>query len=537
MESQDNVLVASKGMGNWKEDCCAATSHVALLPDGHVLCFTGGRVAQFPVYDEKDHTYLWSCNSPGGMGTVRKIDSPLMPGTHDYADLFCCGHAILPDGRLLVAGGNYAQANDSFIFDWNSKKWSFAGKMRVTRYYPTLVTLADGRVLVTQGTVATKSHNSDQHDVHKHGGHQHGAHGNNTKYVVVEEQEVFDPTTLSWSACGTTYDKTQRFYPRLHVLADGNVLCTSVFGEQGVVASHATCVLDVTSWKWEKLCDVPAGLGEYINYATDVMTDPEGFGWHTQSVLLPLSSDDSDTKCNERVLVLGGKCPYKLDVRAKTPSWTSLPNVPVDYDGFHHLCGAAVYLADGTLFLTGGVDERGGEYWPKPNPRILKSYIYDPKSEQWQEVKSAIRPRAYHFSAVLLPDGRVWTAGGEDHCDFSRSHPQISIYSPPYLDAKERPEIESAPKEVNYGEQFKVSYANAKSIDRVTLIRCCSMTHAFSSDQRCINMTIVHESSKSITLKVPTSPGVAPPGPYFLFLLTSDGVPSVAHVLFVGQKK
>src|SRR3954447_25408763 len=75
--------------------------HAALLPNGKALYFGGSQ----HIYDETlhsvndprlDNTRLWNPRT----GQVEKIGSP-----RPLYDLFCCGHSLLADGKLLVAGG------------------------------------------------------------------------------------------------------------------------------------------------------------------------------------------------------------------------------------------------------------------------------------------------------------------------------------------------------------------------------------------------------------------------------------------------
>jgi len=66
---------------------------------------------------------------------------------------------------------------------------------------------------------------------------------------------------------------------------------------------------------------------------------------------------------------------------------------------WHH---AATPLADGRLFVTGGLDRRTS---------LANSYVFDPVASAWTEVAPMTRDRT-HPSATLLPDGRVLVVGG-----------------------------------------------------------------------------------------------------------------------------
>jgi hypothetical protein len=104
--------------------------HMSLLPNGRVLSWGKDGVPQ--VWDPAD-------------GSFRAMPS------EDW--LFCAGHAFLPDGRLLVAGGHIAQnlgLRDTNLFA--NGKWTGSAPMQRGRWYPTVTTMASGQMLITAGT-------------------------------------------------------------------------------------------------------------------------------------------------------------------------------------------------------------------------------------------------------------------------------------------------------------------------------------------------------------------------------------------------
>ena len=72
-------------------------------------------------------------------------------------NLFCAGHAYLPDGRLLVAGGHLTDGDGidyAGTYDHATNTWTPLPDMNGGRWYPTATSLADGRVLVISGSAA-----------------------------------------------------------------------------------------------------------------------------------------------------------------------------------------------------------------------------------------------------------------------------------------------------------------------------------------------------------------------------------------------
>src|SRR5664280_733039 len=86
--------------------------------------------------------------------------------------------------------------------------------------------------------------------------------------------------------------------------------------------------------------------------------------------------------------------------------------------------------------------------------------IYDPSTDSWRAVASAVVARMYHSVALLLPDGRVVTAGNTPskgqhvawNQDPDHEEMRLEIYSPPYLFRGSRPVITSVPHEWRYGQ-------------------------------------------------------------------------------------
>ena len=149
--------------------------------------------------------------------------------------------------------------------------------------------------------------------------------------------------------------------------------------------------------------------------------------------------------------------------------------------------------------------------------------MWDPATENWTTMASQQFPRLYHSGAVLLPDGRVLTVGGNNV-------QQTEVYEPPYLFKGARPTINSAPASVNYGQTFFVETPNATGITQVTWIALSSVTHSFNMNQR-INRLSFSQVAGGLNVVAPSNANLAPPGYYMLFILNGNGVPSVAKIV------
>jgi hypothetical protein len=225
-----------------------------------------------------------------------------------------------------------------------------------------------------------------------------------------------------------------------------------------------------------------------------------------------------------KILLLGGGDPPTataevIDLNSATPTWSYTASMTVARRQQN-----ATLLADGTVLVTGG--SSGGGF-DNNNAPVYKSELWNPATGSWTTLASITIYRGYHSMALLLPDGRVLSGGG------NVGGPSVEIFSPPYLFKGARPSISSAPAEIAYGSTFSIGSAAASSITKVHLIRLSSVTHSFNADQRIARLKF-SLGSGVVNAVAPASPNLAPPGYYMLFILNSAGVPSVAKIVHLS---
>ena len=181
--------------------------------------------------------------------------------------------------------------------------------------------------------------------------------------------------------------------------------------------------------------------------------------------------------------------------------------------------------------------ERGRIYLRRCRDRnsVLPAEIWNPDTETWTKVDALQNGRLYHSTALLLPDGRVLMAGGGQLPSVPTIVDQrnAEIYSPPYLFKGPRPTITAAPAAAAYGASFDVTTPDAASISQVSLVRLPSVTHAIDMNQRFQFLNFTTGAGK-LTVTAPANANLAPPGDYMLFVLNSNGVPSVASMIRVS---
>ena len=214
---------------------------------------------------------------------------------------------------------------------------------------------------------------------------------------------------------------------------------------------------------------------------------------------------------------------YVLDTTQGTPAWRAVAQM-----AFPRTYGTLSLLPDGSVAMTGGgrttnaIDVANG---------VLEAELWSPSSETWTTLAPMHAPRLYHSTAVLLPDARLLVAGGGRFNGGTAPTDQLSaeILAPPYLFKGPRPTITSAPAQLSYGQPFNVATPSAGTIAKVVLIAPANVTHTINMNQRYVPLSFT-ASAGNLSVTAPANANLAPPGYYMLFIVDTNGVPSVSQV-------
>ena len=156
----------------------------------------------------------------------------------------------------------------------------------------------------------------------------------------------------------------------------------------------------------------------------------------------------------------------------------------------------------------------------------LGAEIYHPGTGEWRMAADSRVPRLYHSVAVLLPDGRVVTAGSNPQRRTEEM--RVEVFWPPYLFAGDRPSVTPARQEVGYGTTLAVTVPDAAAVASAALTRPGATTHSSDLEQRLVDLPVTVTAPDALDLALPASPNLAPPGWYLLTVLSTAGVPSPA---------
>jgi len=402
-------------------------------------------------------------------------------------DIFCSGITILENGNVMSTGGNVEGTTCShdasgcgttnvMLFNPTTSKWTTGKDMINARWYPTSVETSSGTVLELSGT-------------------------DSTGQWIQTQLESYNYATGGWTALPTSANLPSpdlQVYPRLTLLPTGNIFLSS--------PAQASYQLNPTTNEWSFVANV--------NF---------GYRYFAPHVLLP---------GEEKIMVAGGSpgalnggstatnTAEIIDMSQAKPAWSYINSMK--YARYNE---NLVLLADGTVLAVGG-GGGGGRY---ANP-VYAAELYNPSTGDWKVMASQQIQRTYHSTAVLIPDGRVVSAGSDNGASTQVTY---EIYSPPYLFEGARPTITSAPTTLTYASKFSITTPNASSITQVALVRPGATTHADNMDQRYVPLAFTVGSGK-LTATAPANGNMAPPGYYMLVIVNSGGVPSVMPFLYLN---
>jgi hypothetical protein len=456
--------------------------HMVLLPTGKILA--------------------WGKYETGVDGTVgarpRLWDPLLGPPTAARAIaadtmLFCAGHTLMADGKVMVTGGHKADdvgIDYTNIFDPVSESWQTGlPKMAFGRWYPTNTTLPDGRML----TMA----------------------GRDSSGKVVTTPEIWE--SGQWVKLPGAGTLEIPYYPRNFVAPNGLVFMA---GER------------VVSRWFDVDATAPGGRGKWTtgpahiwpfnrDYGTASMYDTGkiiyiGGGGNATWAQTPDARASAPTATAE-----------VIDLNSSNPQWQSAGSMQF---GRRHT--NSTVLPDGTVLVTGGT--RGGGFVDINEADAVKAAeLWNPKTNQWTTLAAQSKMRVYHSVALLLPDGTVLNGASGDamagavEVPRERNH---EIFSPPYLFKGARPTIADGPGVVGYGQTFTITTPNAAQVTDVRWIRLGAVTHAFDDGQRANTLPFTRTAT-GVDVTAPAGPNLAPPGYYQLFILNRNGVPSKSRII------
>jgi hypothetical protein len=264
--------------------------------------------------------------------------------------------ALLANGKVLLAGEHDTRTGCE-LFDPSTGTWTRTGPLNTGRGVHQTTLLLDGRVLVSGGIDYSQR-----------------------PEPIFASAELYDPATGTWTATGSMIGP--RFKHRAVLLRDGRVL---------VAGGTAT----------EPSRDPPLATAELYDPVSGIWRQTGPMNQARENPGIALLRDG-------RVLVAGGAVGNFGEYRSlnsaeiydpRTETWTETASMKQDRVQF-----PVVLLADGRVLAIGGVARPRGT-------ALLSVEAYDPASGTWSDV-APMAVRRWNHRAVLLPNEEVLVVGG-----------------------------------------------------------------------------------------------------------------------------
>jgi galactose oxidase-like protein len=528
--------------GKAGSNCKYNAIHLGLIPTGP----NQGRVLAFGIEAQPYSTWsqFWSIINVGAEGTNVALTTTY--GNYSMAlpshkEMFCSGLAWMADGRLFQAGGTYVQngfpfvfgSDMCFIYDPNTNTWTAVSpSMARGRWYPTVTLSSDDTMMVFSGTA-----DSD---------------GNCVGDTSIDTYEAWDPSLASGAGAwqvnptnGTTvFDGPGsvstpdyfRYYPRMHVLTNGRIFMSGMHVVPARLRHDKTVTLgggySITS-QWEVLTANPM-VGRRLYGSSFLFPGLE-------DVVMSSVGADYEEACRISDPHSGpivNSVQYAVATASPVPTtfWSDAESVPDETVGSTTYVGArteanTVILPDESILLIGG--ENVNSSGTPVALRDTRRFTGQPDTGSWALMASEDSDRGYHATALLLPDGRVLSAGGNDR-DFD-----YQVYRPPYLTSGNvRPALNSSPATMQYFDANPVQYSityNALPpgvvLEKIVLVAPGADTHHSDMSQRLVRltMTVTDLGGTRTKFYAPRDSKHAPRGYYMLFAVTNQGTPSIAR--------
>ncbi len=504
--------------------------NAALLPTGKVLWYSypanPNLIAAGPDAPNTAQAWLWDPVT----GHTKRVDPPLWLDPRDgqmkSANIWCSGTSFLADGRVVVAGGNleyrrpghdkeFKGLDTVFTFDPFSETWTRQPDMEKGRWYPTQARLPDGRTVILSGLDET---------------------GDTDDYPTNKQIEVFTPSPESNLRGVGTLAKMMGDRQTSGNPPDGGLYPHAFWMPSGRLLIAGPDEND--SWFLNSANTSQPLSGQW----TQPLSQPARFRLFGSAVLLP---NAPGAGASTKVMQIGGwddtRTPHRTasteTFNNTSATWQTDPAAKnLQVERAHQ---NTVLLPDGSMVTVGGgvgKDEDDGDLpgdlqqWGA-EPDQKKVELWDPTDGTWSYGAEQQEYRTYHSTALLLPDGRVVSAGDDYNGGYDQD--TAEIYEPPYLFKGPRPVISSAPQVGRLNQSLEVATPDPAAVNHAALVAPGATTHANDMNQRYYALTTTPGPGK-VTMSLPGQNAV-PPGWYMLFLLSPEGVPSMAHWIRIGD--
>ena len=431
---------------------------------------------------------------------------------HVRTDLFCSGGVVLPDkaGRQLTVGGwsgdstfgvrLYAPDGSPGVNgtnDWEENVNVLS--LQDGRWYPTVMTMANGSVLVIGG--------------------EDGPNG-----AAVPTLEILPKVGPSLFMEWLERTDPNNLYPFTAVMPNGGIF---------VAYWNEARIIDEVTFEDQKILpNMPGAVNDPLGGRTYPL---EG-----TAVLLPQYGPDYG---NLGILLCGGSTvgvSNALDNCVHTYPEDPEPEWIIERMPSIRVMSCMAPLPDGTYLILNGAHHGVAGFGLAEDPNY-NAVLYDPAKpahKRMSVMANTTVPRMYHSEAITLLDGRVLVSGSDPQDGVNPQEYRVEVFTPPYLlNGGPRPTFTVSSKDWAYGATISFTLgapAPGGAAIMASLLGAVSSTHGNSMGTRTmIPQLNCPSGSATCTFAAPPDAHKCPPGWYQFFVL-QNGVPAVGVYVRIG---
>lgn len=555
--------------------------------------------------------------------SFQRIATPETPFQGEPNDIFCAGHLHTPDGNVLFVSGTRINAPTLLfpghlcanVFDWKKETWRTTKPLKDGHWYPSMLALPDGRIAALSGFKRDFDgkpplpRNSHWMEIYDH-------RSDSWSHVDISKDVADGPFTSQFTYNAVKTDAANKpvldkegnpvleqrkhtdeldHYPRVMPLPDGRFLVTGDGSGGGNPLCHYTYLMRIDladPARPKVIFEKGANRPEERRIYGTALIDPNSpqhdlllmggmlNGPNTASLVKnpsavppklegrsamfgpyrdPLPEEKKD-------FVTTDMYRYRAPIAAgDTGTWETTQNFLGDRLEDKRMQAVSVILPTKEFVVMGG----GNYFFDRPifSPRLFTPDSEAPGGYRSRQLNPCTQPRLYHSVALLLPDGRIFTASGNAaratldgegkgpgdvyRYNFIKRHPidntygfvdsgeyripsenhQIELFSPPYLFIKgARPKFTLPPEGELTGKRgqcLSLPVQNSTESASLVLIKLGSITHGWDMGQRLIDLAASFKQDPQgvVSFEVPKDPVHCPPGYYMLFYVNGRGQP------------
>ena len=449
-------------------------------------------------------------------------------------DAFCSIVKVIDDEKIMILGGNIYpnkkapdfQKNVT-IFDQKNQKFLNSFKLLYHRWYGSVVTMGDGRMVMLGGEdVSLKAKNNGISHIPE---------------IILNDNNKYYSKELINSASNKFFGNENQdeswFYPRSYLLSDGSIggISYNKIWKMNIDKNNFSSVKQVGEIK---LVNSP-GIISFEEVNPNIKENQKIY---TGNIGANVGRGNSTVMIEkDKILVIGG-----LEINHVSSNKVSLidfnnsdkVNV-VDLKSMHY----PRYNLDATILPNGNVFVNGGhslrihkeeEFTSDKTMSVLTPEIFNYKQNIWKKMSPSPYRRNYHSTTLLLPDGSLLVGGGDVW--------NAEIYYPPYLFEKtwdgkviwaKKPKIKISKKKISRNQVLKINTENPLNIKSINLISSGSVTHAQGVEPKFKILDYKVNDKNELIVSFPNNKNEIQNGIYMLFAVNDKGTPSQAEMIYL----